>query len=79
MEVQGEIRSMRDSFVDFALGLVLATVLVYLVMVGQFRHPTRSRIGPPFGQEVLQVLATINPVAELEQLVKPNAFAAKRP
>jgi len=28
---------MRDSFVDFALGLVLATVLVYLVMVGQFR------------------------------------------
>jgi multidrug efflux pump subunit AcrB len=37
VEVQGEIRSMRDSFVDFALGLVLATVLVYLVMVGQFR------------------------------------------
>ncbi len=37
MEVQGEIRSMRDSFVDFALGLVLATALVYLVMVGQFR------------------------------------------
>jgi len=37
MELQGEIRSMRDSFVDFAVGLVLATVLVYLVMVGQFR------------------------------------------
>ncbi len=37
MEVQGEIRSMRDSFVDFALGLVMATALVYLVMVGQFR------------------------------------------
>lgn len=37
LELQGEIRSMRDSFVDFALGLVLATVLVYLVMVGQFR------------------------------------------
>ena len=37
LEVQGEIRSMRDSFVDFALGLVLALVLVYLVMVGQFR------------------------------------------
>lgn len=37
LEVQGEIRSMRDSFVDFALGLVLAFVLVYLVMVGQFR------------------------------------------
>ncbi len=37
VEFQGEVRSMRDSFVDFALGLVLATVLVYLVMVGQFR------------------------------------------
>ena len=28
---------MRDSFVDFSLGLVLAAVLVYLVMVAQFR------------------------------------------
>jgi len=37
VDVQGEIRSMRDSFVDFALGLVLAAVLVYLVMVAQFR------------------------------------------
>jgi multidrug efflux pump subunit AcrB len=37
VEMQGEVRSMRDSFVDFALGMVLATVLVYLVMVGQFR------------------------------------------
>ena len=37
VEVHGEIRSMRDSFVDFTLGLVLASVLVYLVMVGQFR------------------------------------------
>jgi multidrug efflux pump subunit AcrB len=37
VELQGEIRSMRDSFVDFALGLVLSTLLVYLVMVAQFR------------------------------------------
>ena len=37
IELHGEIRSMRDSFVDFAVGLLLATVLVYLVMVGQFR------------------------------------------
>lgn len=37
VELQGEIRSMRDSFVDFALGLILASVLVYLVMVAQFR------------------------------------------
>ena len=36
LEMQGEIRSMRDSFVDFAMGLALATVLVYLVMVAQF-------------------------------------------
>ena len=40
LEVQGEIRSMRDSFVDFALGLLLASVLVYLVMVAQFRSFT---------------------------------------
>ena len=37
LQMQGEIRSMRDSFIDFALGLVLATVLVYLVIVAQFR------------------------------------------
>lgn len=37
VELQGEIRSMRDSFVDFALGLILSTLLVYLVMVAQFR------------------------------------------
>ncbi|MCH2211917.1 MAG: efflux RND transporter permease subunit [Fuerstiella sp.] len=37
VELQGEIRSMRDSFVDFALGLILAALLVYLVMVAQFR------------------------------------------
>lgn len=36
-DIQGEIRSMRDSFVDFAIGLALAAVLVYLVMVAQFR------------------------------------------
>ena len=37
LDVHGEIRSMRDSFVDFALGLVLASILVYLIMVAQFR------------------------------------------
>ena len=37
VDVHGEIRSMRDSFVDFSLGLILAAVLVYLVMVAQFR------------------------------------------
>lgn len=37
VELQGEIRSMRDSFVDFALGLILSALLVYLVMVAQFR------------------------------------------
>ena len=37
LEMQGEIRSMRDSFIDFSLGLVLAAGLVYLVMVAQFR------------------------------------------
>lgn len=37
IDVQGEIRAMRNSFVDFAVGMVLATALVYLVMVAQFR------------------------------------------
>ncbi len=37
VEIQGEVRAMRESFIDFTLGLALATVLVFLVMVGQFR------------------------------------------
>lgn len=37
VDVQGEILSMRNSFVDFSVGLILATALVYLVMVAQFR------------------------------------------
>jgi multidrug efflux pump subunit AcrB len=37
LDVHGEVRSMRDSFVDFSVGLVLAAVLVYLVIVAQFR------------------------------------------
>jgi len=52
MEVQGEIRSMRDSFVDFSMGLLLATVLVYLVMVAQFRSfidPVIVMVTAPLG------------------------------
>ncbi len=37
IDIQGEIRAMRNSFVDFTVGLMLATMLVYLVMVAQFR------------------------------------------
>jgi len=33
----GEVDTMRDAFAQFARGLVLAVVLVYLVMVAQFR------------------------------------------
>ncbi len=33
----GEVRSMRESFAQFLGGLLLAAVLVYLVMVAQFR------------------------------------------
>ena len=36
-EMQGEVRSMRDSFRQFAQGLIIAVILVYLVMVAQFR------------------------------------------
>jgi len=35
--MMGEVRSMRDSFRQFTGGLVIATILVYLVMVAQFR------------------------------------------
>ena len=34
---QGEVKEMRKSFSQFAAGLVIAVVLVYLVMVAQFR------------------------------------------
>ncbi len=35
--LRGEIASMNDSFAQFRTGLVIASVLVYLVMVAQFR------------------------------------------
>lgn len=37
LQMQGEVRSMRDSFAQFSGGLAIAVVLVYLVMVAQFR------------------------------------------
>ena len=33
----GEVKSMQDSFGDFGSGLLIAVILVYLVMVAQFR------------------------------------------
>jgi multidrug efflux pump subunit AcrB len=52
LDLHGEIRSMRDSFVDFSLGLVLSTFLVYLVMVAQFRSfldPVIVMVAVPLG------------------------------
>ena len=37
LQMQGEVRSMRESFSQFSSGLMIAIVLVYLVMVAQFR------------------------------------------
>ncbi len=37
VEMQGEVKSMRDSFAQFSQGLLIAVILVYLVMVVQFR------------------------------------------
>jgi multidrug efflux pump subunit AcrB len=37
VEMRGSVRGMRDSFSSFAVGLALATVLVYLILVAQFR------------------------------------------
>jgi multidrug efflux pump subunit AcrB len=36
VEMQGEVRSMRESFGQFSQGLLIAVLLVYLVMVAQF-------------------------------------------
>lgn len=37
VEMQGEVKSMRDAFAQFSQGLLIAIILVYLVMVVQFR------------------------------------------
>src|SRR5207245_11301728 len=37
IQMRGEVKSMRDSFKSLGFGFVLAVVLVYLVMVFQFR------------------------------------------
>src|SRR5439155_25371000 len=37
IQMRGEVKSMRDSFQSLGFGFVLAVVLVYLVMVVQFR------------------------------------------
>jgi multidrug efflux pump subunit AcrB len=37
LEMQGEVRSMRESFRQFTGGLIIAAILVYLVMVAQFK------------------------------------------
>lgn len=37
LEMQGEVRSMRESFQQFTSGLIIAAILVYLVMVAQFK------------------------------------------
>jgi len=34
---EGEVKAMKDSFRDFGEGLIIAAILVYLVMVAQFR------------------------------------------
>src|SRR5436309_10905272 len=37
LQMRGEVKSMRESFALFGFGFVLAVILVYLVMVVQFR------------------------------------------
>src|SRR5262249_40826716 len=36
VEIRGEVKSMHDSFAEMGFSLVLAALLVYLVMAGQF-------------------------------------------
>ena len=50
--MMGEVRSMRETFQQFSSGLFIATVLVYLVMVAQFRSfvdPLIVLLTVPFG------------------------------
>ncbi len=35
--IRGSVQSMRESFYSFALGLILSVILVYLILVAQFR------------------------------------------
>jgi multidrug efflux pump subunit AcrB len=52
IEMQGEVRSMRDSFGQFTQGLAIAVILVYLVMVaqfGSFRDPLIILLTVPLG------------------------------
>ena len=52
VQMRGEVSTMRESFGSLSLGLVLAAVLVYLVMVVQFqsfRDPLVVLFGVPLG------------------------------
>lgn len=52
LEMQGEVRTMRDSFKQFSQGLLIAVILVYLVMVAQFssfRDPFIILLTVPLG------------------------------
>jgi multidrug efflux pump subunit AcrB len=37
VQVRGSVQAMRESFRSFAIGLVLSVILVYLILVAQFR------------------------------------------
>ncbi|MCH8233331.1 MAG: efflux RND transporter permease subunit [Bacteroidetes bacterium] len=52
VEIRGEIQSMKESFASLGLGLILAVVLVYLVIVPLFRSfrlPLVILLAVPFG------------------------------
>ncbi len=58
--LRGEVASMKESFASLGFGLALASVLVYLVMVAQFRSfldPLIIMIAVPLG--LIGVLATL--------------------
>ena len=38
INVRGTVQAMRASFKSFGLGLILSTLLVYLILVAQFRR-----------------------------------------
>jgi multidrug efflux pump subunit AcrB len=60
VRMRGEVASMQESFTSLGSGLVLATILIYLIMIAQFRSfldPFIILFAVPLG--IIDVLATL--------------------
>jgi multidrug efflux pump subunit AcrB len=73
VKVRGTVQAMRQSFQSFGLGLIMAVVLVYLILVAQFRSfldPLLILLAvPPGVSGVLLVLATTDTTLNVMSLM----------